>query len=59
MKKEREEVLQEPEPRIPCSLWRRPWWSRYFPVACGKTMLEQISTLQSVEENVLEQVVTV
>jgi len=25
VKKEAEEVLQVPEQRIPCSLWRRPW----------------------------------
>lgn len=40
------EVWQVPEVGFTCSLWRRPWWSRYFPAALGETLLEQICTLQ-------------
>ena len=28
-------MLQVPQQRLPCSLWKRPQWSRYFPVACA------------------------
>lgn len=31
LEKQREEVLQVPEQRFPCSLWYRPWWARLFP----------------------------
>ena len=36
VKKEGGEVFQVLEQSFPCSLWMRPHWSRYFPVACGE-----------------------
>jgi len=53
---EREEVPQVPEQRIPCSLLWTPWWCRFFPCSPWKSMVEQKSTLQPMEDPMLQQV---
>lgn len=45
-----EEVLQVPEHKFPCSPWRRPQWSRLFPLhreayhGAGESGLKEVAT---------------
>jgi len=55
-KKEGEEVVQVSEQRFSCSLWSRPWWDRLSPWSPWSSMVEQISTLQPMEDPTPEQV---
>jgi len=53
VQKEGEEVLQVPERIFPCSPWGRPWWCRWsscVQVSSSWTVVEQMSTLQPVED---------
>lgn len=56
VEKEGGEVLQALDQRFSCSSWRRAWWSKLSPCYTWRTILEQISTLQLVEETMLKQV---
>jgi len=56
VKKEREEVLQALEQRFPCSPWSRSRYSNLYFCRPWRTTVQQISTLQPVEDPILQQV---
>ena len=49
-------MLQTPEQKFPCGLWRGLRWSRPSPCGPWRITAEQISTLYPVDEPMLEQV---